>query len=168
MLSTCGLQKKEEPKLVPHHGAVDDPSLSCPMSFRIQYLEVWRNYKTHITVYEDSDPEWVPSDQLAPWVTLATHLERWTMTGSDVDGCLDLSNPKSADDFIPITDADYPSCMVFVALRRLGWEPVNRKCLHTRLMPHVKIMDGRVQLAFLLPMLNSIAIVFGALRQHTE
>ena len=133
--------RSHEPVLVRHHATEDDASLRAPLSFLLQYLEQWKP-SSSITVFEDSDPEWVTADALAPWPVVAHHLMHLDSEMSDYECCFDLVNPVRVNTTFAIMDMSCPSFLVFSALRRIGWEPVGHRVTHTA--DGKMEMDGRV------------------------
>ena len=92
--------RSRKPVLVKHHASADDAVATAPLAFLVQYLSVWRSHNaSEIIAYEDSDPEWVPSDQLGSWANLSGKLMHWKAAASDTDGCIEMSCPRPADTF---------------------------------------------------------------------
>jgi hypothetical protein len=138
--------KTHAPVLVKHHADAEDAALQSPLSFLVQWLDVWTIRRVnHVECFEDSDPAWIPFDQLGSWGNLSTHLMHWASQPSDTDGCVDLLNPQLADSMLSLTDAACPSFKIFSELLMRGWKPVNAMVVHSSAAPAALDMDGRHQ-----------------------
>lgn len=96
-----------------------------------------------VVVYEDSDAQWVQSQDLGSFNTVRASLMRYGRTEGSVGhpGCILLGDACRALPTMPLTDASCPTMSIIAGLRRRGWQPVKGRVVHVG--AEVGDMDGR-------------------------
>ena len=87
------------------------------------------------TCYFDSHPEVVNGLDLWPWPKLRHEMLRWDATTSDVEGCVDLNNPRGAASQFSLGDDDVPVLVVLDKMHDLKWSPFRCRIDHRDLTP---------------------------------
>ena len=109
--------------------------------FDLQRESADNNYAT---VFVSSELGWVASSDLGQFNSLrSSNCRKWVQACSDVEGCIDLSDPVQA---VPPHALDNWACpLIFVVeeLLRRGWKHQKRKVMHDAGNHALMIMDGR-------------------------
>ena len=94
------------------------------MGLAIQHMDTQRKQSDKSTTcYFDSDPEVVNGLDLWPWPKFRHEMLRWDATTSDVEGCVDLNNPRDATSQFSLEDDDVPVLVVLDKIHDLKWSP---------------------------------------------
>ena len=111
------LQGTQRPKVIKTMASDDqDVERDAALALNIQYLQVRKREPNSITVFFDSEPEYISATKMAPWMSLRSRLTEWSGTVSDVSGCVDLTAPRLAQPTLALTDEKVPVTMSFYRL----------------------------------------------------
>jgi hypothetical protein len=129
-----------------HHAKVVeavDRSARGP-SLHIQHCDPWNcsGREDRVTVFLDTEPQWMHPLDICPFVRLETCLYRWDDSPSDANCCFDLRSPRHATPTMALTDVRCPSLTLVQHLTRtLGFKP------YAGVIKHVAVgaleFDGR-------------------------
>jgi hypothetical protein len=122
---------------------------NCPLTFLLQHFDVRepgepRTRQSRVEVFPDMDPVPTPWQDVATWELLRYRLKTWgKREKSDNEGCLWLSEPSRAKNWLPLDDPKVPTLCCVEALNAAGWAAKELPAMHCLPMIERPFFDAR-------------------------